>query len=123
MLAALTTFAQRSISRFRNSAVCGRPIGAAGSAPSLESGMVIVMLINFGMLFFGQVFFDFSGVPFLRPFVRAVPLSYLSDLLRQIMSGIEGLSPIWIDVLALVGWTIAGVTIAIWRFQFDMEER
>jgi ABC-2 type transport system permease protein len=95
----------------------------AGSAPSLESGMVIVMLINFGMLFFGQVFFDFSGVSFLRPFVRAVPLSYLSDLLRQIMSGIEGLSPIWIDVLALVGWTIAGVTIATWRFQFDMEER
>jgi ABC-2 type transport system permease protein len=95
----------------------------AGSVPSMESGMVIVMLINFGMLFFGQVFFDFSGVSFLRPLVRAVPLTYLSDLLRQIVGGVGGLSPTWVDVLALMGWTIVVVTIAAWRFQFDMGER
>jgi ABC-2 type transport system permease protein len=95
----------------------------AGSVPSMESGMVIVMLINFGMLFFGQVFFDFSGVPFLRPLVRAVPLTYLSDLLRQIVGGVSGLSPTWVDVLALMGWTIVVVTIAARRFQFDMGER
>jgi ABC-2 type transport system permease protein len=95
----------------------------AGSVPSMESGIVIVMLINFVMLFFGQVFFDFSGVPFLRPLVRAVPLTYLSDLLRQIVGGVGGLSPIWVDVLALMGWTIVVITIAAWRFQFDMGER
>ena len=95
----------------------------AGSVPSLESGMVIVMLINFVMLFFGQVFFDFSGLPFLRPLVRAVPLTYLSDLLRQIVGGVGGLSPTWVDVLALIGWTIIVITIAAWRFQFDMGER
>jgi ABC-2 type transport system permease protein len=95
----------------------------AGSVPSMESGMVIVMLVNFAMLFFGQVFFDFSGVPFLRPLVRAVPLSYLSDLLRQIIVGVGGLSSAWVDVLALVAWTTVAITIATRRFQFDMGER
>jgi ABC-2 type transport system permease protein len=95
----------------------------AASVPSMESGMVIVMLTNFVMLFFGQVFFDFSDVPFVRPLVRVVPLTYLSDLLRQIVGGVGGLLPAWVDVLALVGWTIVVITIATWRFQFDMEER
>jgi hypothetical protein len=50
-------------------------------------------------------------------------LTYLSDLLRQIDGGVSGLSPTWVDVLALLGWTIVVVTIAAWRFQFDMGER
>ena len=95
----------------------------AGLVPSMESGLVIVMLANFAMLFFGEVFFDLSRVPFLRPLVHAVPLSYLSDLLRQIVGGGGGLSPSWVDVLALVAWTTVAVTIATWRFRFDMGER
>jgi len=95
----------------------------AGLVPSMESGLAIVMLVNFAMLFFGQVFFDVSRVPLLSPLVRAVPLSYLSDLLRQIVGGVGGLLPAWVDVLALVGWTTAAITIATWRFRFDMGER
>jgi ABC-2 type transport system permease protein len=95
----------------------------AGAAPSMESGMVIVMLVNFAMLFFGQVFFDFSGVPFLRPLVRLVPLSYLSDLLRQTIVGIGGLSSSLVNVLVLLAGTIVAMTIAARRFQFDMGER
>jgi len=95
----------------------------AGLVPSMESGLAIVMLVNFAMLFFGQVLFDLSRVPFLTPLVRAVPLSYLSDLLRQIVAGVGGLSPVWVDVLALVGWTAVAITIATWRFRFDMGEQ
>ena len=95
----------------------------AGLVPSMESGLAIVMLVNFAMLFFGEVFFDLSRVPFLRPLMRAVPLSYLSDLLRHIVGGVGGLSPTWVNVLVLAGWTIVAVTIATWRFRFDMGER
>ncbi len=94
----------------------------AGLVPSMESGIAIVLLVNFAMLFFGQVLFDLSRVPFLSPLVRAVPLSYLSDLLRQIVGGVGGLSAAWVDVLALVGWTAVAIAIATWRFRFDMGE-
>jgi ABC-2 type transport system permease protein len=95
----------------------------AGAAPSMQSGMVIVMLVNFAMLFFGQVFFDLSGVPFLRHLVQIVPLSYLSDLLRQTIVGVGGLSSPLFNVMVLLAWTIVAITIAARKFQFDMGER
>ena len=95
----------------------------AGLVPSMESGLAVIMLVNFAMLLLGEVFFDLSRVRFLVPFVRAAPLSYLSDLLRQIVGGTGGHSPAWVDVLALAGWTTIAIAVATWRFQFDMGER
>jgi ABC-2 type transport system permease protein len=97
--------------------------GLAGVAPSLESGTLLIMLVNFLMLFLGQVFFNLGDVPVLGTVVRVIPLTYLSDLLRQSVLGTVGLLPAWADMAALCAWTMIGLVCALMTFRFDMETR
>ena len=85
--------------------------------------MVMVMLMNFAMLFFGQVFFDLSSVSFLRPIIYAMPLTYLSDILRHVVIGVTGLFSTGVAALVLIAWTAAAITVASSKFKFDMEAR
>ncbi len=95
----------------------------AGLAPSLESGMVIILMINFFMMVFGQTLIDLSGITVFRPLVFASPLSYLSDTLRQLMLSVPGLLPIWQNISIMLGWTLLSIFIALKSFRFDMRER
>ena len=95
----------------------------AGVAPSLESGLLLVMLTNFTMLALGQVLFDLGAVGHLRLLVLMVPLTHLSDMLRQIITGSAGLLPVWLDALLVAAWTMLAVFVATHSFRFDMEER
>lgn len=95
----------------------------AGVAPSLESGTLLILLVNFLMLFLGQIFFNLGDVPMLGAIVKCVPVTYLSDLLRQSVLGTAGLLPVWVDMAALSAWTMIGIVSALFTFRFDMESR
>ena len=58
-------------------------------AKTEESGMGIVQMVQFPMMFLSGILFPLNALPsFLRPVVRASPLSYLGDLLRNTMTGV-----------------------------------
>lgn len=91
----------------------------AGVSPSLQVGMAIVAVSEFVMIFGGNVFWDTSTSKGLFYFAHVIPLSYLSDLFRQVMTGTSGLWPMWVDILAICGWTGGSLFIVSRRFSFD----
>lgn len=91
----------------------------AGTAPSLQVGMAMVMLAEFGMIMGGNVFWDTKTSDLLFYVAHLVPLSYLADLFRQIVTGAPGIWPIWVDVLAMLGWTALAFTLAVRNFSLD----
>jgi ABC-2 type transport system permease protein len=95
----------------------------AGLPRSLESGMAMIMIANFAMMFGGNIFWDPEAAPVLKIIAHLLPVSYLADMYRQIISGSEGLWPLWLDALALVLWALAALTLAIKTFRFDTTPR
>lgn len=84
-----------------------------------ESGMGIIQVVQFPMMFLSGIFFPLNFLPeFLKPIVRAIPLTYLVDLLRNVMVGIPSEFGLATNLLALGGWFIASLVIAVrfWRW-------
>ena len=96
----------------------GYLIGGSFRRPQL--GLVVVLLLNFWMLLFGQIFADLSKVPVMNLLIYANPLTYASDGFRHVFLGAEGrLLPLWGDILALVVWSIAFLLLTFKTFTFE----
>lgn len=93
----------------------------AGVAPGQQAGMSIIMMVNFAMLIFGQIFFDLTDLVWVRPLIYAMPVTYLADAFRQVVTGMPGLLPVGVDALAMAAWTSLAVVVALKTFRFDME--
>jgi ABC-2 type transport system permease protein len=91
----------------------------AGVAPSLQAGMAIILFANFSMLMGGNVFLDPNGSTVQYVAACIIPISYLADMFRQIITGQAGLWPLWTDVLVTLGWSAIAMTIALRSFRFD----
>lgn len=92
----------------------------AGLAPALQSGMSFIMIANFVMMFGGAVFWDPETSDVLFYVAHFVPLAYLSDLFRQIISGNPGIWPMYVDILVVISISAITVVTAIKTFKFDM---
>jgi ABC-2 type transport system permease protein len=89
-------------------------------AKTEESGMGIIQVVQFPMMFLSGIFFPLSILPgFLRPVVNAIPLSYLVDLLRNVMVGIPSEFGLTTNLLVLSAWLVISLTAAIrfWRWE------
>ncbi|HHY47605.1 MAG TPA: ABC transporter permease [Firmicutes bacterium] len=85
-----------------------------------ESGQGIIQLVQFPMMFLSGIFFSVEIMPsFLRPVVTAMPLTYLGDLLRQVMVGAPPIYSISTDLLVLCSWTIVTLVLAarLWKWE------
>lgn len=85
-----------------------------------EAGVGLVQLVQFPMMFLSGIFFPVDIMPsFLRPVVTAMPLTYLADLLRQVMVGAPPLHSVSTNLAVLGGWTIATLILAVrfWRWE------
>jgi ABC-2 type transport system permease protein len=56
---------------------------------------------------------------FLRPVVRAMPLAYIADALRQTMLDTPPINAPWINLAVLVAWLIAMTSLAVRYFRWD----
>ena len=92
----------------------------AGIAPSQEFGMALIMLCNFGMLFGGNIFFNTADNHLLEMISYAIPVTYLADIYRQLISQSTGNLPLWLNLVAISVWTVAAIAIATRTFKFDM---
>jgi ABC-2 type transport system permease protein len=95
----------------------------AGLPRSMESGMALIMIANFVMMFGGNIFWDPTGSLVLGTVAHALPASYLADAYRQVISGRQGLWPMWVDIAAMLLWTLAATAVAVRTFSFDMQRR
>jgi len=89
-------------------------------AKTEESGHGIIQVVQFPMMFLSGIFFPMDFIPaFLKPVVRAIPLTYLGDLLRAVTIGSPYAFGLATDLLVLSGWLIVSLVLAIrfWRWE------
>jgi ABC-2 type transport system permease protein len=92
----------------------------SGIAPNAETAASYANLVTFPMLFLSGIFFSMENAPaWLRPITKVLPLSYLVDALREPMSFGNGLSAIWLDLLALLLTFVIAMVIAVRFFRWD----
>jgi ABC-2 type transport system permease protein len=92
----------------------------AGIGKSAESSMAIAQLINFPMMMLSGSIFSAEMLPsFFQPIVKALPLTYLSDLLRQTMVGASPIHPLGMNFAVLVAWMVVLIILAwkLWRWE------
>ncbi|HEX5430180.1 MAG TPA: ABC transporter permease [Patescibacteria group bacterium] len=92
----------------------------SGVSKTQESVPAFANLIAFPMLFLGGTFFPISSFPtWLQHFANYLPLTFLSDSMRQVMTKAAGISAIRSDLLWMLAWSIALVGLANYVFSFE----
>lgn len=90
------------------------------SARTEESGMGIIQLVQFPMLFLSGIFFQVEMMPgFLRPVVSAMPLTYLADALRQVMVGVPPMYPLAVNLGVLAAWLLVSLVVGARFFRWE----
>jgi ABC-2 type transport system permease protein len=87
---------------------------------SAEAGAVIIQMINLPMMMLSGTLFSVDTLPsFFKPIAAVMPLTYLSDALRQTMVGASPSYPLWLDFAVLGGWlaVLLILTIRFWRWE------
>ena len=94
----------------------------SGIAKTQESVPAFANLIAFPMLFLGGTFFPLSSFPpWLGHVAKYLPLQFLSDAMRQVMTKGVGISAIRADLLWMLAWSVGLVLLA--NFVFSFEEK
>lgn len=91
-----------------------------GLARTAESGAALGQLIQFPMMMLSGSIMSADFLPdFFKPIVAAMPLTYLSDLLRQTMVGMTPMYPMSIDFAVLGAWFVGLSLLAVrlWRWE------
>jgi ABC-2 type transport system permease protein len=81
----------------------GYVIASFAATEDAANGMTSV--VQFPLMFLSGTFFPIDAMPeFLRAIARLLPLTYLSDALRQTMVGGAAFAPLWVCVAVLAGF-------------------
>jgi ABC-2 type transport system permease protein len=92
----------------------------SGLYKTSESVPAFANLIAFPMLFLGGTFFDINAFPsWLQHIAKYLPLTYLSDSMRQVMTKAAGFGAIAHDIYWMVGWCVALLLLATYTFSFE----
>ena len=92
----------------------------SGIAKTQESVPAAANLIVFPMLFLGGTFFPITSFPvWLQHIAKYLPLTFLSDGLRQVMTKGVGISAISSDLLWMLAWSVILVGTANFAFSFE----
>jgi ABC-2 type transport system permease protein len=92
----------------------------AGLSKTTEAGVAIAQVVNFPFMFLSGLFFPAEMLPsFLKPVMQVIPVTYLADALRQIMSGFTPMYPLWVDFTALGVFLVAFVGVSVKFFKWE----
>jgi ABC-2 type transport system permease protein len=92
----------------------------SGFAKNAEAAASYANLITFPMLFLSGVFFSIdSGPSWLQPIAKVLPLTYLVNGLRDVMTRGQGVSAIWVDLIVLLGFFAAAMIFAVRFFKWE----
>jgi ABC-2 type transport system permease protein len=89
-------------------------------ASSTEGVSAVVQIVNFPIMMLSGTLFTADVLPsFFKTAVNMMPLTYLSDALRQLMVGAAPMYPLWLDFAVLGGWLVVltGLAVRFWRWE------
>ncbi len=85
-----------------------------------EAAIPIINVITMPMMFLSGTFFQVTSMPsFIQPVIKILPLTYLSDALRQIMVEGTPLHSMTTDIAVMAGWVVVCLGITIRFFRWD----
>jgi ABC-2 type transport system permease protein len=92
----------------------------AAFARSEDSAQGLTQAIQFPMMFLSGIFFPVEIMPkFLKPIMSAMPLTYLGDVLRQVMVGAAGAQSISLNLVVLIGTAVITLLVAVRFFRWE----
>jgi ABC-2 type transport system permease protein len=92
----------------------------ASFAKTEDSANGMTSVVQFPMMFLSGTFFPLDQMPdFLQGIARLIPLTYLSDALRQVMVGGAAFAPLWVCALVLTAWLVVCFGIASRTFRWQ----
>ncbi len=96
----------------------GYVVASFAGTEDAANGMTSV--IQFPMMFLSGTFFPIDQMPdLLKGIARVIPLTYLSDALRQVMVGGSAFAPLWVCAAVLLGWLVVCFGIAATKFRWQ----
>jgi ABC-2 type transport system permease protein len=96
----------------------GYVVASFAETEDAANGMTSV--IQFPMMFLSGTFFPINDMPdILQGIARVIPLTYLSDALRQVMVGGAAFAPLLVCAAVLVGWLAVCFSIAAVKFRWQ----
>lgn len=95
----------------------GYVIASFARTEDAANGMTSV--VQFPLMFLSGTFFPIDSMPdFLKGIARVLPLTYLSDGLRQVMVGGTPFSPLWVCFAVLIGFLVLCFAISARYFRW-----
>jgi ABC-2 type transport system permease protein len=92
----------------------------ASFAKTEEAANGMTSVVQFPMMFLSGTFFPLDQMPaFLQGIASVIPLTYLSDALRQVMVGGAAFAPLYVCALVLAGWLVVCFAIASRTFRWQ----
>lgn len=92
----------------------------AGLAKTPEHAAPIAGFLSFPMFFLGGIFFPITNMPdFLQPVVYAIPISHLTEVLRQVMNLGVGPMELWVPSVVLFAWFVGSFALAVKLFRWE----
>jgi ABC-2 type transport system permease protein len=92
----------------------------ASFAPTEDAANSMTSVVQFPLMFLSGTFFVIDQMPQpLQVVARFLPLTYLSDALRQVMVNGSAFSPLWFCFAVLIGWTVVcfGISARFFKWQ------
>jgi len=92
----------------------------ASFATTEESANGMASVVQFPLMFLSGTFFPLDDMPeFLRTIAMVLPLTYLSDALRQVMVNGTPFAPLWVCFAVLAGFLVVcfGIAARFFRWQ------
>jgi ABC-2 type transport system permease protein len=92
----------------------------ASFAKTEDSANGMVSAIQFPLMFLSGTFFPIDVMPdALKGVARFLPLTYLSDAMRQVMVNGAAFAPLWVCVAVLTGWAVVcfGISARFFKWQ------
>ena len=92
----------------------------ASFAPTEDAANGMTSVVQFPLMFLSGTFFPIDAMPdYLKSIARVLPLTYLSDALRQVMVDGTPFAPLWVCFAALAGFLVVCLAISARFFRWQ----
>jgi ABC-2 type transport system permease protein len=92
----------------------------ASFAPTEDAANGMTSVVQFPLMFLSGTFFPIDAMPdYLKTVARIMPLTYLSDALRQVMVDGTPFAPLWVCFAALAGFLAVCLAISARFFRWQ----
>jgi ABC-2 type transport system permease protein len=92
----------------------------ASFAPTEDAANGMTSVVQFPLMFLSGTFFPIEAMPdFLKTVARILPLTYLSDALRQVMVDGTPFAPLWVCFAVLAGFLVVCFAISARFFRWQ----